>query len=355
MSVISATDAFQRRHRGVSYPLSVLYKFFDDQGGYLAALITYYAFVSLFPLLLLMSTVLGYVLADDPRAQDAVISSALGQFPVIGTQLEEPERLGGGALGIVIGSLGALYGALGVGLALQNAVNIAWAIPRNERPNPIQARLRSLLLIVTAGLFVLGTTILSAISADVGRWLGATGTWETVLNGLSRAAAAVFTALAFSVAFRLAAAHRPRFAQVVPGGIFAAVIWLLLQNFGGNLVDEVMRRASDTNFIFALVLGLLAFLYVASVAVVLAVEGDVVRVNRLYPRALLTPLTDAVELTEADERAYAGQAKAARLKGFELVRVTFDKRLAEGEGLDPGSASHPDHQDPPPPAAATPR
>ena len=97
MSVTTQVDGFQRRHPGAGYPIAVLYKYVDDTGGHLAALLTYYGFVSLFPLLLLASTVLGFVLSGDPHAQQAVLDSALSQFPVIGQQLQNPTRLGGGS------------------------------------------------------------------------------------------------------------------------------------------------------------------------------------------------------------------------------------------------------------------
>jgi membrane protein len=325
MSVVSKVDAFQRRHALLGYPLAVVYKFFDDQGPYQAALITYYAFLSIFPLLLLLSTILGYALAGDPSAQQAVLGSAIGQFPVISTYLSQTDRIGGSLAGVLIGSLGALYGALGVGNALQNAVNIAWAIPRNERPNPLKLRLRSVLLLVTAGLFVIGTTVLQQLNERAGRWLSATGALDSALFDASRVGALVLTVLGFALAFHLAAAHRPRFRTVLPGALGAALVWQVLQTFGARLVTEVIARASATNAIFGLVLGLFAFLFVAAVAVVMSVEADVVRVRGLHPRALLTPLTDRVQLTEADERAYAGMAQAQRFKGFEEVEVTFER------------------------------
>ena len=130
MSVTTWVDGFQRQHRGAGYPIAVLYKNFDDTGGHLAALITYYGFVSLFPLLLLASTVLGIVLSGDPHAQQAVLKSALSQFPVIGQQLQQPARLGGGTAGLLIGGLGALYGGLGVALAVQHTMNTIWSVPR---------------------------------------------------------------------------------------------------------------------------------------------------------------------------------------------------------------------------------
>ena len=84
MPITERLDRFQRTHPWVGFPLAALYKFFDDFGGYQAALLTYYGFVSLFPLLLLASTILGFVLSSDPRLENEVLSSALSQFPVIG-------------------------------------------------------------------------------------------------------------------------------------------------------------------------------------------------------------------------------------------------------------------------------
>ena len=92
MGITDRLDATQRRHRALGFPLAVLYKYIDDQGSYLAALITYYAFVSLFPLLLLLSTVLGWLLVGHPALRENVLNSALSQFPVIGSQLGEPSR-----------------------------------------------------------------------------------------------------------------------------------------------------------------------------------------------------------------------------------------------------------------------
>ena len=113
MDLTTRLDRFQRRHHWAAFPLAVAYKYFDDLGGYLAALITYYAFVSLFPLLLLLSTLLGFFLAHDPQLQRQVLDSALSQFPVVGEQLSDPRHIGGGTLGLVIGIVGCLYGGLG--------------------------------------------------------------------------------------------------------------------------------------------------------------------------------------------------------------------------------------------------
>src|SRR6476659_2176766 len=123
-------DRVQQRSRAAGFALAVVYKYLDDQGGYLAALITYYAFVSLFPLLLLLTTALGVVLRDRPEWREQIVDSAISQLPLLGNQLSEPNALSGGTTAVVIGIAGALYGGLGVGTALQNAMDTVWAVPR---------------------------------------------------------------------------------------------------------------------------------------------------------------------------------------------------------------------------------
>jgi inner membrane protein YhjD len=318
VALVDRLDRLQRRHPVAGFPIAVVYKYVDDTGGYLAALITYYAFVSLFPLLLLLTTVLGLVLVGHEGLQQRIETSALSQFPVIGNDLGHPRRIGGGAAGLVIGVIGALYGGLGVAQAVQYAMNTVWAVPRNERPDPVKGRLRSLLILSTVGVAVLGTTALSALGTSGAGSLG------VLLRVASVGAAVAINTGVFVFVFRLGPARRLSYRDVLPGALTAALTWQLLQTFGVTYVSHVIRNASATNSVFAVVLGLLAFLYLTAVATVFCAEVNVVRVDRLYPRALLTPFTDNVELTAGDERAYTGQAQAQRAKGFEDIDVTFN-------------------------------
>jgi uncharacterized BrkB/YihY/UPF0761 family membrane protein len=316
-------DRLQQRSPAAGFAIAVVYKYIDDQAGYLAALLAYYAFVSLFPMLLLLTTVLGVVLRDRPEWRADIYDSALAQFPLIGDQLSEPSALSGGTTGVVIGVLVALYGGLGVGQALQNAMETVWAVPRNLRPDPIRSRLRSLLLLLLLGSALIATTGLVA----VGRFLGALGTVGVVI-----AALALNTAVCV-VAFRVTTTRPLTIKEVLPGAACAAVIWQLLQWFGTTYVQHVVASASVTNSVFAVVLGLIAFLYLVSTALLICAEVNVVRVDKLHPRALLTPFTDDVELTDADRKMYEGQAKAQQAKGFQRVDVTFEDRPAdEGAG-----------------------
>lgn len=329
MSVTGRLDRLQRRHPVLGFPLGVIYKFVDDQGGYLAALIAYYAFVSLFPLLLLSSTILGLVLAGNPHLQQQILDSALSQIPIIGDDIGSPEKIGGGTLGLIVGVLGSLYGGLGVAVAVQNAMNTAWAVPRNLRPDPIFARVRGLALLSTVGVAVLAITAVNVMSSA--------GYFGRINGAVVLVAAVLLNIVVFTVAFRLAAARSLSVLDVLPGAIVAGAIWQLLQTFGGVYIRYVVSRASVINGVFAVMLGVLAFMYIAAMLLVIAVEINVVRVDKLYPRALLTPFTDDVELTEGDKLTYTSQAEAQRSKGFEEIEVTFD---GQGPAGHPESDSH---------------
>ncbi len=306
-------------------PLAVVYKYFDDQGPFMSAALTYYAFVAIFPLLLLLSSFLGWLLSGNETLQTRLLLGTLGRFPIVGEQLAQPEKLQGSAWSIAIGLLVALYGATGLGQAAQNVLNTAWAVPRNSRLNPVISRLRSILVMVFGGFVVVMLTVaasfltnLSTFGVDAEGWL----------QGLSTVLSLVVTAAVFSLMMRYTTSRRPSFWTALPGGITIAVGWHLLQMLGGVYVSRVMDRATELNAVFALVLGLIAFIYLACIIAVIGVEVSVVLRRRLYPRALLTPFTDAVELTEADRRAYDSYAKSMRHKGFQHVEVSFDDRVS---------------------------
>src|SRR5215218_5375965 len=164
---VSRLDDWQREHPVLGIPIGIIYKFFDDQGGYLAAVVTHYAFIAILPLLLIASAVLGFVLQGDPGLEQRILSSALAQFPIVGDQLGRPEGIQGSTAAVVIGILAATYGAIGLGQAAQNSVNVVWAIPRNSRLNPVVSRLRSLVWLVLAGLALVVIAVLTSLASHI--------------------------------------------------------------------------------------------------------------------------------------------------------------------------------------------
>jgi YihY family inner membrane protein len=324
MSITERLDRWQRRFPRVGFPIATIYKFGDDNGNYLAALITYYSFISILPMMLLASTILSIVLVGHPDLQKQLLDSALAEFPVIGAQLKFPEALGGGTVGIVVGILGALYGALGAAQALQFAGNTMWHVPRNSRPNPLVARGRSIILISTSGLGLLVSVVASAYFTKLFQNSRAD-------RGATFLIGATTLTLVFLVAFQLAPHKTVPYRDLLPGAVVAAVTFQGLQSFGYVYVGRVVAHATAVNAVFALVLGMLAYLYIAAFIVVMAMEINVVRTERLWPRALLTPFTDNVDLTDADEESYRAQAQAQRTKGFEQIDVHFHEHENDRE------------------------
>ena len=319
---IGRVDRAQRRWSVLGLPIAVVYKYFDDQATYLAVIVTYYSLFAIFPLLLLGTQVLGFVLAGDPELQQQVLDSALSQLPIIGDQFRTPDGLTGSTSAVVIGSLAALYGAMGLGSAVQNALNIAWGVPRNSRPNPFLLRLRSLVVVSLGGLAILGLTTLSVLASNttvIGVFEASTLRWGARLLSI------LATGLVLTFLLRLGTVRPHPTRMAVPGAFLIAVLWHLLQVGGAVYVGRVLAEASSLNATFGLVLGLMALLFLASVIGMLGIELNVVVERRLWPRALLTPFTDAVSLTEADRRAYTTYAQAQRHKGFETVNVEFER------------------------------
>lgn len=334
VSVVRRVDEYQRRHSWLGFPLAVIYKYFDDRGPYLAALVTYYAFVSLFPLLLLAYSILGFILAGHPGVRHQLEHSIASNFPVIGPQLSRNiTGFGGSGAALAIGILGTLYGALGATQAAQAGFNQIYGVPRNEQPNPIKSRLRSLGLIVLLGSGVLLSTgiavILSTangISANLGDAVHVAG------FGLSY----VVNVALFTTAFRLLTARDLGIRQVLPGGMVSAALWMLVQGFGSSYISHSFKHSQHLYGIFGIVLVTLAWLYLQSVILMLSAEINVVLEYRLWPRSLLTPFTDKVHLTGADRRAYRQYAEVQQFKGFETVTAEFG---AVNDGETPSAAT----------------
>jgi membrane protein len=322
MRLVRRFDVYQRGHSWIGLPLAVVYKFVEDQGGYLAALIAYYAFLAVFPVLLLVVTVLGFLLHDDPGFQEQVVNSALHQFPVIGDQIGENIRsFHGNSLAVITGVIGGLYGALGVAQAAQNALLKIWAVPRHRRPNPLISRLRSLLVLGVFGAGLTVTTALTALASDA----SAFGAHPAVL--LRVAASMLSTAVNTGLllfAYRYFTAGTVRLRVSAGAGLGAALAWQLVQWAGTYYVRHELRGATATYGLFGIVLGLITWVYLGALIFVLAAEVASVRTRHLWPRSLLTPFTDQVVLTPADRKVYTSYAATEVFKGFERVEVSFE-------------------------------
>ncbi len=324
-------DRFQRDHAWLGFPLAVTYKVFDDRGPHLAALVTYYAFVSVFPLLLLFSSAAGFFLESDPQLRHRLVQSALKHFPAVGAQLgNNVKGFRGSGAALAVGIVGTLYGALGAMQSAQAAFNHIYGVPRNRQPNPLKSRVRSLALVALLGTAVLVSTAVAALVSTVGS--GSVTQLDFGVRVAGYVVAFVINVALLTAAFQLLTARRLALRDVLAGGAVAGGVWELLQTFGSRYVAHEASHGGSLYGVFGVVLATLAWIYLQSLVLMIAAECNVVRHHRLWPRSLLTPFTDNVELTDADKRAYAMYVNTQRFKGFENVSISYDHPDDAGGG-----------------------
>jgi YihY family inner membrane protein len=278
--LLAPLDRLQSRHRPVAVLVGVVFRYSEDGGGNLAALIAYWGFFSLFPLLLALVTILAFVLHGNPAAQRAVVHSALSNYPVIGPELAHNlHSLSGSPIGLVVGLAGTLFAGLGVLSAVQHAFETIWGIPRTERASYIAVRVRGLFQLAVFGLLLLVSTAVAGIASSPAK--------GGPLAGLIAALIALVINIGlFYSLFRIYTPSRAQPQRLWPGVLFGAVGWQLLQHIGGLYVTHVIDHAKATAGVFALVIGLLVWLYIGGRLLVLAIELNVVLARGLYPRPL---------------------------------------------------------------------
>jgi membrane protein len=305
---IRSFDRFQQRHPVWAVPMAVIRKFGNDQAGSLAALLAYYAFFSILPLLLVFTTILGFILQQNGDLYNDIQKTVLGHFP--GLQLQT-HPLTGKVTALVLGLLTSLWGGLGVTVAAQNAFAKIWAVPFKDRPDFLRSRLRGLLLLMVLGLLFVASAVVTALVT-------------VTLSGplLKIGGYAITLAVNFGLyvaAFRFLTPSTIPTRSLWLGAGVAAVFLEILQLVGGIYVKHVVARASETYGTFATVIGLLVWLHIIAQLTMYAAEINTVVVRRLWPRSLLGP-PDA----PADRETLAALAKIEERHEHESVEVRFE-------------------------------
>jgi YihY family inner membrane protein len=309
--LLDRIDPYQRRHAWLGLPIAVVKKFGDDEAGKQAALIAYYGFFSLFPLMLVLVTVLGFFVGKNSHLANEVVHSVLARFPIIGDQIRTNiHSLKGSGVALAIGVAGSLWGGMGVVQAGQGAMDAVWNVPRKKRPTFVKSRLRALGLLLVLGVGVIATTLLAALATAGSHSLAV----KAGVLGLST----LLNVALFLTAFQLLTVARVSWAVLVPGAVVAAVAWELLQALGGYYLGHTLKGASQTYGFFGIVIGLLSWIYLQAQVTLLAAEVNVVRAHHLWPRALV-----ADRPTAADTRVLTGLAKVEERKPEEQVDVDF--------------------------------
>lgn len=309
--LLRKVDQFQQRHRPLAFFYGVVRKTGDDRGGSMAALIAYYGFLSLFPLLLIFWTVLSYILPHYPGARHDLEHSVIAQFPVIGDQLKNTDHpLHGSPIALVFGVVGLLWGAMGIAQTLQQVMYDVWNVPEKDRPGFVPRLLRGLLLFAVLGLGIVASTVVTG--------LGTVLNWGPFGSVLAAIPAALVNIGLFFLVFRVLSPSDIPGKDLVPGAILGGIGWQVLQTVGINLTTHQLRHASQVYGVFGFTLALLSFLSLAATLTVYAAELNVVRARHLWPRSILPEPP-----TEPDKRVFRERAKQEERLPGQQVTVGF--------------------------------
>lgn len=308
---IRRLDAWQQRHKPAAFVFGVVKKYGDDNAGQLVASLSHAAFVSLFPLLLVLVTILGLVAASDPALQHRVLDAVTAQFPLMSQDLRgNVHQLQKSSLiGLIIGLIVTAWGTTGFAQAGMFAMAQIWNIPGPARPGYLQRLGRTGLFLLVLAVGVIVTTALASLTA-----FGSQG--PAIVIGADALALATNMGM-YLLGFRVLTPRGVPAGHLVPGAMLAGFAWTVLQA-GGALVVSHFLHSGSVYGIFGIVLALLAWIYLVLQVTVYAAEVNVVRARGLWPRSLVQP-----PLTEADRAALALQPLQNQRREEQQISVTF--------------------------------
>lgn len=318
--LLRKADGAQQKFQPSAFVFGVVQKYGDDNGGVLVGNLTYTAFVTFFPLLLVLVTVLGLVAAGNPAFRQAAIDAVANQVPLIGHELtgnvHQLQR--SSVIGLIVGLATLIWGTTRLAQAGLFTMEQVWNLPGPERPGFLPRVGRSLLFLLLLGLVVIATSLMAGLSTYGHHVLG------FVL--FVQAVQAAVNAGMYFIGFRILTPRGVPSRDLAPGSVAAGICWTALQVAGAYLIHHYLR--SDSVYgVFATVLGLVAWLYLSAAITVYCAEINVVLARRLWPRSIIQP-----PLTEADRASLALQALQNQRREEQQVTVTFADR-------EPGAAA----------------
>jgi YihY family inner membrane protein len=296
--LVASIDRLQRRRAVVGFPHAVLKRYFEDHGGWLGSLISYYGFFSLYPMLVVFATVSTWVFKDRPDVLQRVLQAMWSKVPFASGALtsevdERVQDLTGHGWVLALSAVVTLWGGIGVVRVMQDTVNTIWGVPRYQRPRLLAKLARGLGIIGLLGLGIIGTAVLTGITLAVE--LPIIAAVATALGNIA-ISAGIATLL-----YHIVIGASVRSSDLVPGAIITAVGTYLVTLLGGLYVKNVIARMTGVYGPFGTTIGLLAYVSLIVQIFVIGTEVNVVRAKRLWPRALTKELGPAdfraIELT----------------------------------------------------------
>jgi YihY family inner membrane protein len=292
--LVERIDAWQQRRPAVSFLVATFVRYREDRGRQYGALLSYYGFISLFPLLLVAVTVIDIVLADHADLRRRILDTIYARVPVVGAQLRvNPTSVHGSGVALAFGIVVSLWAGLAVAKHAEDALNLQWGVPRFRHPRFLERNLRALGVLAVIGTGVLIATAATNLAAFVPDLVGEGRVFATLL-------AIVINVLVLTASFRVLIRSKVAWRALIVGGACGGIVLWLLQLIGGEYVSRVIVDASDVYGAFAVMFGLLAWIALLSRVTLLASEINVVRAKQLWPRSAF-----GLDSTEADRRAAA--------------------------------------------------
>jgi YihY family inner membrane protein len=342
VDLLRRVDGAQQRYKPSAFVFGVVKKFGDDNAGVLVANLTYSAFVSFFPLLLVLVTVLGLVAVGNPAFRQDAINAVASQVPLIGHELtgNVHQLKKSSVIGLIVGLASLIWGTTGLAQAGLFTMEQVWNLPGPARPGFGPRLARSLIFLVLLGTVVIATSLLAGVSTY--------GHQALAFVIFAEAVEATVNAGMYFIGFRILTPRGVPTRDLVPGAVVAGICWTALQVAGAYLLHHYLH--SDSVYgVFATVLGLMAWLYLAAEITVYCAEINVVLARRLWPRSIVQP-----PLTEADRASLALQALQNQRRKEQQVTVTFQDRAPDAPAS-PATPQTPDEISPPAPRPPPPR
>jgi membrane protein len=285
---ISQVRRARARSRSADLIARTLEGYRNHRSGRNAALISHFGFLSVFPLMLVFTTVLGYVLKDNQELLDSIVDSALAQLPFVGQQIQtDPSQLHGDVFVLIIGLAVSLWSGMRAFIAVHRALDDIDEVPLDDRSNLFITRLRALFGILYIGGAQIGAAILASL-ATVAHTAGV----STVLLTLGTVA---INAGVLVLSYRWLRTRSPSWREIAPGAIIGGVAFAILQLLGVAIVGRAIARASPVYGDFAAVIGLLTWLSLHALIALIGAELNAALVAmRLRPAGATDGNTDSL-------------------------------------------------------------
>ena len=273
----SRVRALRERSRPAALTVQTIEGFRKHRSGRNAALIAHFGFLSVFPLLLVFTTVLGFVLQSRPKLLEDIVDSALAQLPFIGEQIAaDPSKLRGDALVLIIGLLASLWGGMKAFVAVHGALDDIAETALDDRSNLFITRLRALFGMAYIGGAQIGAAILASLATVTGL--------QIVGKVLLLIGTIAINAGVLALSYRWLRTKRPSWRSVAPGALVGGMLFAALQLVGVAIVGRAIAQASPVYGNFASVIGLLTWLSLHSIIALAGAELTAALVADAPPR-----------------------------------------------------------------------